>query len=410
MEIVNRRLSAQEWLDYVAAYDFGPLEPDRLVLHHTWSPTVAQWAGQRSIDGLKRFYEKKGWSAAPHIFVGPDGIWLFTPLSEVGVHANAGNSGRDAGGPWYSVGIEMVGDYDDAVPSGPVWENAKAVLGGLVRRLGLTIGRDIHFHNEFNKAKSCPGRAVTHGWVDAEVRAWLGQSATGLTIQAPARIPQSTFTKILMDASSPAAPFAAALYSICVDQGVDPGVALAFFKHESSFGTAGITARYDTRNWGNVRTPEDPSLGMVTVIGSRGNFADYKTWQDGLLDWCKRMKGPKYAGAGLTTVEAVVPKYAPSSDGNSPARYVAAIYEALKAWTTGPTTYMVQVTAQPRLRVRQGPATAYPQAIAADNLPAWVRLGDVLVCDGTKNEGQGDWHHIATGLGYVSGEYVKRLP
>ena len=44
------------------------------MIHHTWKPTKETWAGQRSIDSLKKYYEKKGWPAGPHIFVAEDGI------------------------------------------------------------------------------------------------------------------------------------------------------------------------------------------------------------------------------------------------------------------------------------------------------------------------------------------------
>jgi hypothetical protein len=170
---INRALSIPAWLDYVATYDFGPIAPSRIVLHHTWSPTVAQWAGLRSMQALQRFYAGKGWSAAPHMFVGPDAIWLATPMKDVGIHAGTGNSGYTNGKFWYSIGCEMVGDYDHARPSGPVWENVKAVLGGLSRRLGISPRQLISFHRDYTNQKSCPGWAVTKDWVFAEVEAWL---------------------------------------------------------------------------------------------------------------------------------------------------------------------------------------------------------------------------------------------
>src|SRR5262245_60442911 len=121
--MIGRSLSISDWLAYVAGYNFGSVAASRVVLHHTWVPTVAQWAGQRSMQALQRYYAGKGWTAAPHLFVGPDAIWLFTPLKDVGIHAGTGNSGTSGGRFWYSIGVEMVGDYDRTRPSGPVWEN-----------------------------------------------------------------------------------------------------------------------------------------------------------------------------------------------------------------------------------------------------------------------------------------------
>ena len=90
--MIGRRLSIAEWLSYVASYQFGAVAPSRLVLHHTFVPTVDQWAGLRSMQGMQRYYGGKGWTAAPHVYAAPDGIWLFTPMKDVGIHAGTGNS------------------------------------------------------------------------------------------------------------------------------------------------------------------------------------------------------------------------------------------------------------------------------------------------------------------------------
>jgi hypothetical protein len=171
--MIGRGLSIADWLAYIAGYQFGAVAPSRVVLHHTWVPTVAQWTGLRSMQALQRYYAGKGWTAAPHIFVGPDAIWLFTPLKDVGIHAGTGNSGTSGGRFWYSIGIETVGDYDRARPSGPVWEHTKAVLGGLSRRLGISPRQLFSFHRDYTNQKSCPGWAVTKEWVFGEIEAWL---------------------------------------------------------------------------------------------------------------------------------------------------------------------------------------------------------------------------------------------
>lgn len=171
--MIGRRLSIPEWLDYVASYDFGSIPPTRLVLHHTYIPNEQQWKGLPSMQGMQSYYRGKGWSSAPHVYVGPDGIWLFTPLREVGIHAGRGNSGTTNGKFWYSIGLEMVGYFDKVRPGGAVWEGSKAVMGGLSRRLGIAPEQLISFHRDYTSQKSCPGWAVTKDWVFAEVNAWL---------------------------------------------------------------------------------------------------------------------------------------------------------------------------------------------------------------------------------------------
>lgn len=175
--MIGRVLSIPDWLTYVASYNFGPIAPARVVLHHTAVPTVAQWAGLRSMQGMQRFYAGKGWTAAPHIYVGPDGIWLFTPMKDVGIHAGIGNSGYSGGKFWYSIGVEMVGMYDSVRPSGAIWEGAKAVLGGLSKRLGIAPRQLISFHRDYTNQKSCPGWAVTKDWVWPEIERWIAGQA-----------------------------------------------------------------------------------------------------------------------------------------------------------------------------------------------------------------------------------------
>lgn len=172
--MIGRVLNVAEWRAYLASYDFGPVAPTRLVLHHTWKPTLASWRGLASMRGMQHYYHTRfGWSSAPHIYVAPDGIWLFTPMSRVGIHAGTGNQGTTNGVWWYSIGLEMVGNYDRVRPAGAVWEYARTVMGTLSQRLDIPPRRLISFHRDYTNEKSCPGWAVTHQWVYAEVEAWL---------------------------------------------------------------------------------------------------------------------------------------------------------------------------------------------------------------------------------------------
>jgi len=159
MEIVNRRLSVHEFKDYVSSYFFGPQLPNKLVVHHTWRPTVEGWAGQRTIDGLKRYYEGKGWTAGPHLFVAEDGIWLFSPMRYNGIHATSLNP--------QSIGIEVVGDYDQKRWEGNTKYNALAVLKILKDHLHIA-NEQLFFHRDVS-SKSCPGWAITKEWLFNEL-------------------------------------------------------------------------------------------------------------------------------------------------------------------------------------------------------------------------------------------------
>lgn len=238
-------LSIEAWHDYVAAYDFGPLAPSKVVLHHTWRPTESQWRGLDSMRSMQASYARKGWTAAPHLYVAPDGIWLFTPLREIGIHANAGNGSLVQG--WYSIGVEMVGDYDQVRPSGVIWEATKAVIGGLSRKLAIAPRQLLAFHREYNNTKSCPGWAVTKDWVFAEVDGWLAsQAAPDLPFfdQSPILGPWTGTAESYVQAwltrcaHTPYTPFdvraiAERYWNLCLLWGLEPWMVAAQVMHET---------------------------------------------------------------------------------------------------------------------------------------------------------------------------------
>lgn len=165
---INKLLTHQQFQEYIHQYDFGTVPPTKLVLHHTYEPTLEDWNGLKSMLGMQRHYAGLGWSAGPHIYAAPDGIWLATPMYDVGVHANACNGSVAEG--WYSIGLEMVGRYDNVLPSGEVWKNALCVMDGFYTVRGLPItGLSLLLHRECNKQKSCPGWSVTKDWVMDEI-------------------------------------------------------------------------------------------------------------------------------------------------------------------------------------------------------------------------------------------------
>jgi hypothetical protein len=193
---INRRLSPAEFAAYVAGYAFGTLPPSRLVLHHTVVPTEAQWRGLPTMRGMQGYYAGLGWTSGPHLYAAPDGIWLATPMSRVGIHAGAGNGSVSQG--WYSIGLEMVGAFDAARPVGAVWANALAVMAGLAQRLKIPPRQLISLHRDYS-AKSCPGWAVTKDWAWAAVESALAADApaAGHPILGGPSVPASDLVTIL---------------------------------------------------------------------------------------------------------------------------------------------------------------------------------------------------------------------
>ena len=151
-------------------------------------------------------------------------------------------------------------------------------------------------------------------------------------VAGPPRIAPAVFHAVLTNADSPAiVDGGVRLYELILTYGLDPAAALAFFGHESRFGTKGRATA--NRGWGNVKR-----LALACVPTSRRliepddkDFARYASWADGLHDWCAYIRC-RYIARGLITVAQIVPVYAPRSDGNVPTAYIAAVCRDVATW------------------------------------------------------------------------------
>jgi len=155
-----------------------------------------------------------------------------------------------------------------------------------------------------------------------------------LTFVAPPRISRQVFARILergTSGPSPAAPLADELYAIIVGYGLDPAVALAFFAKESEFGVTGAIGREDTKNWGATRAAYNSRRMLDKIMVGDKPFVRYRSWQDGLRDWCELILN-RYVAKGLDTVEKAVPIYAPASDNNDPTAYIESIQRRVAIW------------------------------------------------------------------------------
>jgi hypothetical protein len=130
--------------------------------------------------------------------------------------------------------------------------------------------------------------------------------------------------RVLTSYGSPAVGLGRALVADSLRFHIDDVYALAFFLHESSFGITGV-ARF-TRSLGNIICS-----GYPTCIQG---FRSYASWQVGAWDWF-RLLASEYLPRGLSTVQAIVPVYAPASDGNNPDSYIAAVLQAVATWHAG---------------------------------------------------------------------------
>jgi hypothetical protein len=131
--------------------------------------------------------------------------------------------------------------------------------------------------------------------------------------------------QLLCKYSSPACGTGADLYNLGVQYNIDSAFALAVFWNESNFGRAGMAA--STRSLGNLRCIESAACW--------NGYAAFPSWIDGYRSFYALISGPLYKGSGLTTPEAIIPRYAPSGDGNSPSHYIGVVESAMSLWRSG---------------------------------------------------------------------------
>lgn len=141
-------------------------------------------------------------------------------------------------------------------------------------------------------------------------------------VLGPPSIDVATIRRELESYNSPAADQAQALYDLGVAYGIDPAYCLAFFIMESSAGTQGVARR--TYSLGNIRA----RAGEPSYEGYRR----YTSWREGIEDWY-RLIDELYVGQwGLTTVDEIIPIYAPSHDNNDPDAYIRRVKTLVARW------------------------------------------------------------------------------
>src|SRR5919199_4442627 len=167
----------------------------------------------------------------------------------------------------------------------------------------------------------------------------LLQAPSGPTpVTGQPSISLQTVQNVLAAAHSPLAAIAQDIYSLGQQANIDPAFALAIWTHESSLDTAGASVRHN--NPGNLicqAAAHPPAL--PCVAGDR--WAQYPDLRSAVADWYRYLTA-RYVQQGLTTVEAILPIYAPPSE-NDTAAYIQQVIGLMRQWGsttvgTGPAT------------------------------------------------------------------------
>lgn len=137
-----------------ATYPIVPSWIKRYVFHNTYRPDKTQWGGSENMRTLGKFYQDKGWSAGPNLFVASgtkhDGVYIGTPLHLPGIHAGACN---DDG-----IGVEHVGDFDrDTIPYTDLvyYCTVSAIIH---RWANMNPMNTLVLHKDCMPGRTCPGK------------------------------------------------------------------------------------------------------------------------------------------------------------------------------------------------------------------------------------------------------------
>ncbi|MFH1850361.1 MAG: hypothetical protein ABH879_09370 [archaeon] len=128
-----------------------------------------------------------------------------------------------------------------------------------------------------------------------------------LPVRGRSTITEAKVYEILNSHNSPAKDYAQHFIEYGEDHGIDPAIALAFFNHESKYGTLGVAAK--TKSVGNIRHTSG-------CAGNYNGFCVYNTWEEGIEAWYGLIDSKAYIDSGLVTVEQIIPKYAPAAEND----------------------------------------------------------------------------------------------
>ncbi len=218
--------------------------------------------------------------------------------------------------------------------SDPQYEAAADWTAAWVQAYGIPADRhNIVGHRELTRSPAHQDPNDQWDWARLMAAVQTRLTAAGFIdyyVRDQATISRPRFAEALAAAPrSPVADSAGQLYDCCVQYGVNPAVALAFFVKESNRGTAGVAVQ--TLSWGNQRRAWRPERAIGTLTTQWGPFARYVSWLDSLADWCELLLSDVYQGEGRTTVRSVLPKYAPTSENNT-ALYIQQTLDRITRW------------------------------------------------------------------------------
>jgi hypothetical protein len=209
------------------------------------------------------------------------------------------------------------------------WREPSAVLGVTLLLLGLLLTTwrlhiDLAARHALSAARHAPsaGRGPVIFAVSKPGRAPGAALASSLPVGGAPTLAATLVDAILADYHSPLQGEGARMVALSRHYQIDDAVALAFFVMESRAGTQGEAVL--THSPGNLRPMQN--------VAERDGYSTYTSWAAGTDEWFRVMRTLYLDTLKLSTVEAVMPVYAPVWDSNDPDNMVAGIRQLVACW------------------------------------------------------------------------------
>lgn len=290
-----------------------------VTVHHTYIPTVEQWAARQSMVGMGNHYrDVLKWDSGPQVFAAPDGIWQGTPVTQMGVHAGPCNDDK--------IAVEVVGNYDGTVWAEPVKAFAEGAIVALLDWLLIreaTAATLVGHRDCMPNQKTCPGAAIKMPEVRARINALRNPVPSDrAVIGVQPSISLKAFQAVIKDHGQTIPEHEAArIYILCGWLEVDPAFLLGLWKAEAGSPLGGSVLQQQTRMPINRKTYTWPGRLSVTYKGEE--WEAWPTWQVGLMMSVLVLK--THGDAGRTTLRQIIPVHAPADDGNDVERMISGI-------------------------------------------------------------------------------------
>lgn len=319
---------------------------NRVTVHHTWIPTLANWAASGVKNGckgmIKQWRDVNGWTTGPNMIICPEGIILASGVDGPGIHAGVCNG--------TSVGIEIVGNYDYSYWKEPILSlvfGAVIALARVMKMTPVTVVADklVNGHRECLPNKSCPGNGIDLDKFRRDVAAKMAitPQTDATVIGVPPSITAEQFKKYLAKYGAAVPPGELdRVFTYLAWLQVDPAFLAACWKQEAFVddptdnrpATAVIGgSELQRQSHCPLNIVESADTFRATVTYNGRKFRKWNTWQYGLFDAGLYLK-QVYGDVGLLNVRQIVPVLAPSSDGNDPEQYITNVLVRMKEMQT----------------------------------------------------------------------------